>query len=192
MFRKKWKQEIFTVPNLLSLFRLVLIPVYMTVYLHAGEPRDYYFAGGILAVSCLTDALDGMIARYFGKITTVGKILDPLADKVTQFTLVLVLSLRYIPLQPVLFLLVIKELFQLSAGIISMRKGQMLTGALVEGKISTTILFVSLILLITFPTLPEAAVRGFAAADTFVLCISFAGYISAYLGLSGRIQDMEA
>ena len=68
----------------------------------------------------------------------------------------------------------------------------MLTGALVEGKISTTILFVSLILLITFPTLPEAAVRGFAAADTFVLCISFAGYISAYLGLSGRIQDMEA
>lgn len=192
MFRKKWKQEIFTVPNLLSLFRLVLIPVYMTVYLHAREPRDYYFAGGILAVSCLTDALDGMIARYFGKVTTVGKILDPLADKITQFTLILVLSLRYIPLQPVLFLLVIKELFQLTAGIISFRKGQMLAGALVEGKISTAILFVSLILLIMFPTLPEAAVRGFAAADTFVLCISFAGYISAYLGLSARIQDMEA
>ena len=192
MFRKDWKQEIFTVPNLLSLFRLILIPIYMTVYLRAKDPQEYYFAGGILAVSCLTDALDGMIARYFGCISTVGKILDPLADKVTQFTLILCLSLRYAPLQPVLCLLVVKELFQLTAGIVNLRKGRMLTGALVEGKISTAILFVSLILLVMFPALPQAAVRGLAAADIFVLCISFAGYISAYLGRCTRIQDREA
>lgn len=192
MFRIDWKRELFTVPNLLSLFRLVLIPVYMTVYLHAGEPRDYYFAGGILAVSCLTDALDGMIARYFDMVSTVGKILDPLADKITQFTLILSLSLRYSPLQPVLCLLVVKELFQLTAGVLSLRKGHILSGALVEGKISTAVLFVSLILLVMFPTLPLAAVRAFAAADIFVLCISFAGYISAYLGHSTKIQDMGA
>ena len=192
MFRNDWKQEIFTVPNLMSLFRLVLIPVYMSVYLHAGEPREYYFAGAILAVSCLTDALDGMIARYFHCITTVGKVLDPLADKITQFTLILSLSFRHVALQPVLCLLVVKELFQLAAGIIHLRKGRMLSGALVEGKISTAVLFVSLILLVMFPTLPQAAVRGIAAADTFVLCISFAGYISAYLRQQTIIQDLDA
>lgn len=192
MFRMKWKQEILTVPNLLSLFRLVLIPVYMTVYLNAMKPQDYWFAGALLAVSCLTDALDGMIARYFGTVTTLGKVLDPLADKITQFALILCLSIRYAPLQPVLCLLVVKELFQLTAGILNLRKGRMLTGALAEGKISTAILFISLILLVMFPSLPSAAVRAFAAADTFVLCISFAGYISAYLGNCARIQDMEA
>lgn len=192
MLRKNWKEEILTVPNLLSFFRLILIPVYMTVYFHAKEPMEYYFAGAILAVSCLTDALDGMIARYFGCITTIGKILDPLADKITQLTLILSLSLRYTPMQPVLCLLVVKELFQLTAGIINLRKGRMLTGALLEGKIATGVLFISLTLLVMFPNMSNAAIRGFAAADIFVLCISFAGYISVYLGHCIRIQDLEA
>ena len=184
-----WKQEIFTIPNLLSLLRLLLIPVYMTVYLNAGEPREYYFAGGILAVSCLTDALDGMIARYFHSITTLGKILDPLADKITQFTLILCLSFRYEPLRPVLFLLVAKELFQLVAGIVNLRHGQMLSGALVEGKIATAVLFSTLILLVMFPALSPAVVHAFAAADLFLLFISFRGYILTYLRFFSRTQS---
>lgn len=192
MFRNDWKQEIFTIPNLLSLFRLVLIPVYMNVYLHAQEPQEYYFAGAILAVSCLTDALDGMIARYFNSVTTLGKILDPLADKITQLTLIVCLSMRHTSLQPVCCLLVMKELFQLAAGMISLRNGRMLTGALVEGKICTAILFISLILLVMFPELSPAAVRGIAAADTFVLCVSFAGYLSVYLGHCSRFRDMKS
>ena len=177
-----WKQEIFTIPNLLSLLRLLLIPVYMTVYLNAGEPRDYYFAGGILAVSCLTDALDGMIARHFHTITTLGKILDPLADKITQFTLILCLSFRYEPLRPLLYLLAAKELFQVVAGIINLRHGRMLSGALVEGKISTAVLFSTLILLVMFPAMSSATVQAFAAADLFLVIISFRSYIMAYLG----------
>ena len=192
MFRNQWKQEIFTLPNLLSLFRLVLIPVYMTVYLHAGEPRDYWLAGGILAVSCLSDALDGMIARQLNMVSTVGKVLDPLADKITQFVLTLSLSLRYPPLQPVLLLFAVKELFQLTAGILYLRRGRMLPGALPEGKVSTAVLFTSLIVLVLFPLMPVPAVRAIAAADGFVLSIAFAGYINAYLGKTGKIRDMEA
>ena len=191
MFRNNRKREIFTVPNLLSLLRLILIPVYMRVYLQAGEPREYLFAGGLLAVSCLTDALDGMVARYFNAVTTLGKILDPLADKITQFTLILCLSLRYDPLRPVLWLLVLKELFQLAAALLSYRKGYILPGALMEGKISTAVLFTTLICLVIFPTLPSAAVRSIAAVDLFVLCVSFAGYIAAYLGYHGRFQDLK-
>lgn len=189
MFRHRWKQEIFTIPNLLSFFRLLLIPVYMTVYLNAGETRDYYFAGAILAVSCLTDALDGMIARHFHMVTTLGKILDPLADKITQFTLILCLSLRYAALRPVLYLLVVKELFQLVAAIVNFRQGRMLSGALVEGKISTAVLFTSLILLVMFPAMSSAALRGIAAVDLFLLIISFRGYILAYLGYYPQFQS---
>ena len=88
MISKDWKKELLTIPNLLSLFRLVLIPVYVVIYLNAKTTEDYYLAAGILAVSCLTDLIDGKIARHFNMISNVGKILDPFADKVTQFTMV--------------------------------------------------------------------------------------------------------
>ena len=63
MFIKNWKKEIFTIPNLLSLFRLVLIPVYANIYLNAKDNFAYFLAGAIMAVSCITDLIDGKIAR---------------------------------------------------------------------------------------------------------------------------------
>ena len=76
MFVKDWKKDIFTIPNLLSLFRLLLIPVYVAIYLNAKETTDYILAAGILTVSCLTDMIDGKVARHFNMITSLGKILD--------------------------------------------------------------------------------------------------------------------
>ena len=135
MFDHKWKQTVFTVPNLLSFFRLTLIPVYMHLYFRAKTPGDYHLAGLILAVSCLTDAIDGKIARKFHMVSTLGKILDPLADKITQFTLILCLALRYPVLNPVLALFSVKELMQVLLGIIYLRRGKMLPGALMAGKV---------------------------------------------------------
>ena len=109
MFIKHWKKEVLTIPNLLSLFRLLLIPVYMLIYLRAQKTSDYIVAGMILAISCLTDLVDGKIARKFNMITTLGKFLDPLADKVTQFTLILCLAIRYHVLWSILTLFVTKE-----------------------------------------------------------------------------------
>ena len=108
MFSDKWKKEIITIPNFLSLFRIALIPVYISAYLHAVNDRQFLLAGSILAVSCLTDMADGIIARKFGMITTLGKILDPLADKLTQFALILSLSAKYSILYPVLALFLAK------------------------------------------------------------------------------------
>ena len=191
MFNKDWKKEIFTIPNLLSLFRLALIPVYITVYLNAEEDWQYYVAGAILAVSCVTDLIDGKIARRFHMISTVGKVLDPLADKATQFTLTLCLSVHYPVLRPVLVLFVIKEGFQLIVGIIHFRKGKMLSGALMAGKICTTILFVSLIALVLFPGIPRGAVNAIALVDTGFLIFSFISYILAYFGKNTKVQDMD-
>ena len=151
MVIKDWKKEIMTIPNMLSLFRLVLIPVYVVIYLNATEPVHYYIAGGILAVSCLTDLIDGQIARRFNMISTVGKVLDPFADKLTQFTLAVCLAVQYPIVWAMVILIFVKEIFQLIAGIVVFRRGRMLKGALIAGKVCTTGLFVSLVVMVLTP-----------------------------------------
>lgn len=191
MFMKDWKKEILTIPNLLSLFRLVLIPVYVYIYLNATEPFQFYTAGAIMAVSCLTDAVDGKIARHFNMVSTLGKILDPLADKATQFALTVCLSLKYPVLNPVLALFVVKELFQIVLGAINLARGKMLPGALMAGKVCTTVLFVSLIALVLFPDMHHALVDAIALVDGVFLLISFVSYIIAYFGRTPLVQDMK-
>ena len=192
MFIKNWKKEILTIPNLLSLFRLLLIPVYAALYLNATERYQYYLAGLILAVSCLTDMIDGKIARKYNMVTTLGKVLDPVADKLTQLTLTVCLSMKYPVLYPVLGLFVIKELFQLVIGVFFLRKGKMLPGALMAGKVCTTVLFVSLIALVLIPQMNPTAVNCIALIDTVFLGISFVSYILAYFGKNVRVQDIES
>lgn len=191
MIIKDWKKEILTIPNLLSLFRLVLIPVYVAIYLKATEPIHYTIAAMILAVSCLTDMIDGMIARNFNMISKVGKILDPLADKATQFTLTVCLAIRHPVLWIIAGLIFTKEMFQLIAGFIFMRKGKMLTRALMSGKICTTVLFISLILLVLMPELESNVITIFTAVDCFFLLIAFADYIRTYVKQSPIIQDID-
>ena len=189
MFKKNWKKEIFTIPNVLSLFRLALIPVYMDIYLTATEPRDYYLAAAILAVSCLTDLIDGKIARHFNMMTTLGKFLDPVADKATQFTLIVCLAIRYPILWYLTALFVVKESFQLIAGAVKWHKGKILNRALLSGKICTTILFVSLILMVMIPTLSQKAVTIIAIVDAVFMLISFVHYILAYCGKVKKAFD---
>ena len=191
MFSEKWKAEIITVPNLLSLCRIALIPVYLSVYLHAREQRQYLLAGTILAVSCATDLADGIIARKFHMITDLGKILDPLADKLTQFALILSLSARYRGLHPVLCLFLAKELFQCGALLFFAQKGKALPGALFAGKLCTTVLFVSLILLVIFPQIHPREFWGLTLTNTAFLLYSFGSYLWAYFGSRNCLRDLH-
>ena len=191
MFLNNWKKDMYAIPNLLSLLRLALIPVYMTIYLGAQTPGDHYLAGSILTLSCLTDGLDGWIARRYDMATELGKVLDPLADKATQLTLAVCLSLRHRILYPVLLLLVIKEAFQLGAGLICLRRGQVLSGTLWTGKVCTAVLFVSFIGLVLFPELPNGLVPFIALLDLAALDLSFLSYVLAYFGSRPRLQDLE-
>ena len=191
MVIRNWKKELFTIPNLFSAFRLLLIPVYMYIYLNASKPTHYYVAAAILAVSCLTDMIDGKIARKFNMISTFGKFLDPLADKATQFTLIVCLAIRYPVLWYLVGLFFVKEVFQLVAAAVSFRKGKMLNGALISGKVCTTILFVSLILMIMFPSFSETTVTVIACVDAVFIIIAFIEYFLAYYGKNKKIYDFK-
>ena len=191
MFIKDWKREVFTIPNMLSLFRLLLIPVYTIIYLNARELQDYFLAASILAVSCLTDMIDGKIARHFDMISNVGKVLDPLADKLTQLSLTVCLSVRYPILRGVLILFVIKELFQVITVYVMFRKGKVLPGALFAGKICTTVLFVSFIILILMPSLPMKVVTVIALVDAAFLANACINYFLAFFGKNQKLQDFQ-
>lgn len=191
MHIKNWKTEILTIPNLLSLFRLALIPVYVVIYLNAQTPSHYFLSAAILAVSCLTDLIDGKIARKFNMITTVGKILDPIADKATQFTLIICLAIRYQFLWYLVVYFFLKESFQLVAGGLALREGKMLDGALLPGKICTTVLFLSLTILVMLPSLDVRIVQIVSIVDTIFMTISLVAYVLAYFGKNKKIYDIH-
>ena len=145
----------------------------------------------ILAVSCLTDLVDGKIARKFNMISTLGKFLDPLADKATQGSMILCLAVHHPALWALLALFVVKEGFQLIAMVLTLRKGMALDGALMAGKVSTTILFVTLIIMVLIPGLSTAAANALTAVCFVALAVAFVQYIRAYYGKNKKIFDLE-
>ena len=192
MNRRSHKSDIITIPNLLSLFRLGLIPVYASLYLKAVLPAQYRTAGLLMSLSCLTDLADGWIARRFHMVSTLGKILDPLADKLTQLVLTVLLSIQYPVLRPVLILLLVKEMAQLILAVHYFRHGKMLPGALNAGKICTAVLFISLIYLVMFPTLAGPMANIIALTDGVFLILSFVQYLMAYWGPHPMLQDLPS
>lgn len=191
MYIRNWKKECFTIPNLLSLLRLALLPVYVSIYRNAASAKQFLVAGILMILSCLTDMADGKIARKYNMISNVGKILDPIADKATQFTLIVCFCAKYPIMQPVLLLFLVKEFFQLIACILSLRQGKVLPGALMAGKICTTVLFVSLIFLVLFSNVPPQLVSVIAIIDAGFLVFSFISYVFAYYGKNKKLEDFH-
>ena len=80
-----------SIPNVLSLIRLVLVPVFAVVFFQPW-PDAHFWAAVIYLAAFLTDIADGWIARHFNQITKLGRILDPLADKLMTFTVIICIT----------------------------------------------------------------------------------------------------
>ena len=191
MLIQNWKKEVLTIPNLLSMFRILLIPVYLNIYLNADSARDYTTAAVILAVSCLTDLVDGKIARRFNMVSNLGKLLDPMADKLTQLMLMICLSVERRAMRVLLMLFLIKEFFQFFAMIGSLCRGKALDGALMSGKVSTAVLFTGLIIMVLCPGMSEWLVNAITVVCLVFLTLAFGDYIRAYFGKNKKIYDLE-
>lgn len=188
------KSKVFTIPNILSMFRLALIPVYVTVYLHAKTLKGYLLAAVILGVSTLTDCFDGIIARKCNMVSKLGIALDPIADKATQGILIICLCLRKgnLALWLLFALFVIKEGFMLVMGIVNLRHGKMLKGAIFTGKMSTTVLFISMIALVLFSEgIPDRAVNIIVIICAVFMLISLITYIPAYFSKDNNLQSIK-
>ncbi|MBQ7954069.1 MAG: CDP-alcohol phosphatidyltransferase family protein, partial [Clostridia bacterium] len=109
-----------SIPNILSIFRLVLIP-FFTYYIVVKD--NFLVAGILLVISGVTDYFDGYIARKFNMKTNLGKILDPLADKLTQLIAVICLAIKgYAVMWFLAVFLFLKDLSLLIGGIMLYQK----------------------------------------------------------------------
>ncbi len=169
---EKKQKQIFTIPNLLSFFRIGLIPVIVWLY----WSRQHILAGFVLILSGLTDMVDGFVARKYHMISDLGKMLDPIADKLTQAAILLCLLMRF-PLMAVPFgLLAVKELFMGITGLMVIRIVGAVPGAAWHGKLATAILYATMILHIFWPQLPHQMSVSTIAACTVMIGVSFLLY----------------
>lgn len=178
--KKDWVREYLSIPNLLGYFRLILIPIYLSCYLRAETAEDYYVAAGIMFLSFLSDFLDGKIARRFNMITEFGKILDPVADKLTQGVLAISFSLRYPAMMVVLVVFIIKEGFMGIAGLYMMRKGYRMDGAQMYGKVCTAVLDAVMLILLLFPNISNMAVNILAGISLLFMVYALVRYVNMY------------
>ena len=82
--------RIITLPNVLTVFRMALIPVFVSLLFY----QKFLFALGVFVIAGITDGLDGLLARRFHQQSPLGRILDPIADKMMLVTSFVVLSMR--------------------------------------------------------------------------------------------------
>ncbi|MBR4360426.1 MAG: CDP-diacylglycerol--glycerol-3-phosphate 3-phosphatidyltransferase [Clostridia bacterium] len=116
----KEKENIWNVPNLLTMIRMALIPVYWILFM---QPENYfrYIALGVFILASLTDLADGYIARKYNLITSFGKLMDPLADKLMVLSVMLSLALKGLAPWPALVILLAKEATMVLGGVILYR-----------------------------------------------------------------------
>lgn len=178
--RQDWKREYFSVPNLMGYFRIILIPVYLWLYFNASGTADYVKAAAVIGISGLTDCFDGKIARRFDLITEWGKILDPIADKLTLGAVVLSLTFRYPLMRAVVLLYIVKEGYMLIMGGLMMKKGRHMDGAQWYGKVCTAYTYVMIFLLLLIPGLPAMATKAMIGLCCLIMLFTLASYVLFY------------
>ena len=171
------KNQILTIPNLLSLFRLVLIPV--IVWLYSYE-KNYAAAIGAILLSGATDIVDGWIARRFHMVSDFGKILDPVADKLTQGALLLCLLALYDLMWGLVILFAVCEICKLVLGAVVMKKYDEVNGAKWYGKLNTVVIYGVMMLLISFPSMNRVAANALIVICGTVMLVSHLLYVRFY------------
>lgn len=180
MHRILQKNQILTIPNLLSVVRLLLIPVILWLYIRA---ENNAWAIAVIILSGLTDVVDGFIARKFHMISDFGKILDPIADKLTQGTLILCLTVTYDWMKWLIILFAFKECAMLIMGCLALRKEDSVNSSQWHGKLNTVVLYGTMCLLILFPAIPLTLANALIATCAFTILMSFILYTSFYIRL---------
>lgn len=125
-FRKK---DIFTIPNILTYIRILLVPVFVLVYTNSRSLSGHIWAIAIVAISALTDVVDGIIARKYNMITDLGKIIDPIADKAMQFAMIFCVVVRYRLIWILFAIYALKELVSLVFSSYLFKHGKHIEGA---------------------------------------------------------------
>lgn len=183
------KRDLWSIPNILCYIRFLLIPLFVITYIKADQPKEYLYSAAIVFVSGLTDFFDGFIARTFHMITELGKLIDPIADKLTQASLIFVLIVKIRWMFLLLILFVFSQFFMLLAGLVMLKKEKKLNGAKWFGKVSTTAFYVTMLFLVAFPTLNIIVTNVLMLICGTFLFLSFVLYMMEYFKMYHEVDN---
>ena len=173
--------NVWTIPNLLSFLRILMIPVFAVLfYKGQHESKGIYllWAVVVLALSGLSDFFDGKIARRFNQISALGKLLDPIADKLTQATIAVMMFLSFYQAENptlhlfawVFLLFIVKELVMLIGGLLMLMFGIRPGAAEIFGKAATMIFYLVMVAVMAFgPEVGAFSVRDGSIIQLFTL-----------------------
>lgn len=166
------KQQLLTIPNMLSIVRLLMIPLFVALYLngHIG------WTAIVLILSGLTDVVDGYIARRFNQVSDIGKALDPVADKLTQAAMLLCLVAKHPVMAISFWLLLIKEVFAAISGIMVVKCTGVVPGAEWHGKVTTMLLYGMMILHLIWQEIPVQASNSLNVVCILMMLLSLILY----------------
>lgn len=134
------------IPNILTIFRILLIGVYLIVF-YSGISNAVLYAVGIFLLAGITDVLDGYLARKFNVISKFGQVADPFADKGMQLTTLFTLSNKGIIDKWVVYLIFGKELFLIiSSAILLFYKTRIIIPSNLFGKATTVLIYLAIII----------------------------------------------
>lgn len=146
--KEESKDKLFNIPNCLCFFRILLIPVFLGIYFNASKDTHYLLAAAVLVVSGFTDFLDGQIARRCNMITDFGKLIDPIADKLTQVAVAIALVYNYPFVWLFIIIIILKDGMLGIVGLYLLQFGLKIEGASWWGKIATAYFYLVVIILV--------------------------------------------
>lgn len=157
------------IPNLLSIFRLCLIPVFLLV-LFSGIPYSTAWACAVFLFSGMTDVLDGYIARKYNMVTAVGKVLDPLADKLMQITVFISLLVKDIIPAWIVIIFATKECLMILGSTYIIKNKIKIVEAKWYGKLCTVVFYAVVVLFMLVPEL-HPIVKNISLVVVLVLTV---------------------
>ncbi len=174
------KSDILTIPNILSFIRLLFVPV--IIWLYCAQEK-YTAAVILIIISAATDIIDGYIARRFNMVSNFGKVIDPVADKVTQGAMIICLISRYKIMWALLCVFILREIFMAVSGLMTIRATDKVNSAKWFGKLNTVVLHTVIMALIVFVEMHITLVNILSIVCMAVMVLSAIGYGVFYFGV---------
>lgn len=171
------KQQVMTLPNLMSLFRLLLIPLIIWQYIGKA---NFKTAALLIVLSGATDVADGFVARRFNMVSDLGKILDPMADKLTQIAIVICLTVHYSLMKILAAVFIAKELAMIVLGLVTMKRTDTVNSSKWYGKATTVFMYFTMMVLILIPSISLGAANVLIGICIAMVLFSLMMYMSFY------------
>ena len=154
------KKEWLNLPNILTSVRILLAPALLIAFFRVnGEDRRLTVSLCLFLAAGLTDCLDGLAARKLNQITKLGKVLDPIADKLFTASVLLCLTCAQVIPWPVLALMVLKELY-MGAGAAACLKNNIEVASDIYGKLATALFYPAVLLAWPWHGIPALSHAG--------------------------------